>query len=78
MVGVQVQFVHQRQCGSGALDRADGDGAVERHHRGGGDLEQLVVEGDDLRSVGLLDCSRVGVHGVDGRLELIGTGLVTA
>jgi len=57
---------------------ADGDGAVEGHDRGGGDGEQLVVEGGDLRPVCLRGCRGVGVHGVDGGLELVGAGLVAA
>jgi hypothetical protein len=44
----------------------------------GGDPEQLVAQGDDLGPVGLLDGRGVGVHGIDGRLELIGTGLLAA
>src|SRR6266516_3670245 len=43
VVVVQVQLVHQRQRGSGALDLADGDGAVEGHDRCGGDRKQVVV-----------------------------------
>ena len=78
MVVVQVQLVHQRQRGSRAADLADGDGPVEGHDRGGGDGEQPVVQGDDLGPVGLLDGPSIGMHGVDGRLELIGTGLVAA
>ena len=54
VVAVQVQLVHQRERGGRAVDLADGDGAVEGDDRGRGDREQLVVEGDDLRPVGLL------------------------
>ena len=57
VVGVQVQLVHQGERGCGALDLADGDGAVEGHDWGGGDGEQLVVQGEDgVQSV----CSTVG------------------
>jgi hypothetical protein len=63
---------------SGALHLADGDGAVEGHDRRRGDREQLVVEGADLRPVGLLGCRSIRMHGVDGGLELIRTGLVAA
>jgi hypothetical protein len=45
---------------------------------GVGRPKQLVGQGDDLRPVGLLDGRGVGVPGVDGRLELIGAGLVAA
>jgi len=75
---LSAKLVHQSQRSSGALHLADGDGAVEGHDRRGGDRKQLVVEGDDLRPVGLLDCRGVRVHGVDGGLELIRTGLVAA
>src|SRR5205823_6183022 len=78
VVVVQVQLVHQSKRRSGALHLADGDGAVEGYDRRGGDRKQLVVEGDDLRPVGLLDCRSVRMHGVDGGLELIRTGLVAA
>ena len=61
-----------------AVNLADGDGTVEGHHWRGGDREQLVVQVDDLRPVGLLDGRGIGMHGVDGRLELIGTRLVAA
>src|SRR5215207_11045809 len=76
MVVVQVQLVHQGQRSSGALHLADGDGTVEGHDRRGRDRKQLVVEGDDLRPVGLLDCCGVRVHCVYGGLDLIRTGLV--
>jgi hypothetical protein len=36
--------------------------------------KQLVVQGNDLRPVGLLDRQGIRVHDVDGRLELIETG----
>ena len=78
MVVVQFQLVHQRQGSSGALHLADGDGAVEGHDRCGGDCKQLVVQGDNLRPVGLLDCRSVRMHRVDGGLELIRTGVVAA
>src|SRR5829696_4347319 len=79
VVVVQIlQPLHQRQRRGRVLQLTDGDGAVEGHHRGGGDHQQLVVQGDDLRPVGLLDRRGVRVHGVDGRLELIGTRLVGA
>jgi hypothetical protein len=76
VVGVQLQLVHQRQRGGGALHLPDGDGAVEGHDRRGGDREQLVVQSDDLRPVGHLDRGSVRMHRVDGCLELIGTRLV--
>jgi len=53
-------------------------GAVEGHDRRRGDREQLVVQGDDLRPVGLLGYRSIRMHGVDGGLELIRTGLAAA
>ena len=38
----------------------------------------MVVQSDDLRPVGLGDCRRIRVDGVDGGLELIRAGLVAA
>src|SRR5712691_1271694 len=78
LVVVQVQFVDQSERRRGALNLADRDGSVEGNDRRGGDGKQLVVQGDDLRPVGLFECGSVRVHGVDGGLELIRTGLVAA
>ena len=55
VVVVQRQRVDQGQPGSRALHLSDGDRAIQRHDGGRRDREQLVVEGDDLRPVGLLD-----------------------
>src|SRR5439155_8211860 len=78
VVVVEVQLVHQSERCRRALDLGDGDGAVEGHHRRGGDRDQLVVQGDYLRPVGLLDCRSIRMDGVDGGLDLIRTGLVAA
>ena len=79
VVAVQVQLVHQRESGSGALRFADGDGAVESHDRRGGDREQPVVESDDLRPVGLLERSaRPPCAALMAGLQLIPSGLVAA
>ena len=78
VVVVQVQLVHQRKRSRGASHLANGDGAVEGYDRCGGEREQLVVQGDDLRPVGLLDCGSIRMNSVDGGLELISTGLVAA
>src|SRR5207244_6659534 len=78
VVIIQVQFVDQSKRSIGAVHLADGDGAVEGYDRRGGDREQLVVQGDDLRPVGLLECRGVRMHGVDRGLELVRTRLVAA
>src|SRR5712691_3427247 len=78
LVVVQVQFVDQSERCRGALNLADRDGSVEGNDRRGGDRKQLVVQGDDLRPVGLFECGSVRVHGVDGGLQLVRAGLVAA
>ncbi len=40
--------------------------------------KQLVIEREDLRPVGLPVCGRVGVDGIDRRLDLVGAGNVGA
>src|SRR5206468_10691529 len=44
----------------------------------GGEREQLVVQGEDLRPVGLLECRGVRMDGVDRGLELVCTRLIAA
>src|SRR5438270_10025447 len=55
----------------------DGNGPVERHDRGRGEREELVVEREDLVPVGFGRCDGVAVDGVDRGLELVGTWLVS-
>ena len=74
VVVVEVQLVHQGQRSRRALHFSDSDGAVEGHDGSGGDGKQLVLQGDDLGPVGLLDGPSICMDSVDGRLELIGTG----
>src|SRR5437870_1337505 len=71
VVVAKVQLVYQAQCRSRALHLADGDGPVEGNDRRGGDRKQLVIEGDDLRPVGLLHRQGVGMHGVDSGLQQV-------
>src|SRR5438128_943987 len=78
LVVVQVQFVDQSERCRGAVNLADRDGSVVGNDRRRGDRKQLVVQGDDLRPVGLFECGSVRVHGVDGGLQLVGAGLVAA
>src|SRR6266516_3610552 len=78
VIVVQVQLVHQRQRSRGASQLANGDGAVKGYDRRGGEREQLVVQGDDLRPVGLLECRGVRMHGVDRGLELVCARLIAA
>ena len=68
--------MYQCQRRLGTVRLADCDRAVERHHRCGGDRKQLVVQGDDLRPIRVLDSRGVRVHGVDRGLQLIWSWLV--
>src|SRR5207248_2709522 len=77
-VPLQVQLIHQNERGSGPAQLTDGNGAVEGDDRGGSDRKQVVVQGDDLRPVGVHGCLGIRMHGIYGRLELICTGLVAA
>ena len=70
--GLAVQGCQQVQAGPGALHHGHGDGAVEGHHRAGGDAFQQLVQAEDLAPVGVLGPWRLGVHGGDGGLELVG------
>ncbi len=55
------QAVDQRQRGRRAVDLGDRDRPVQRDHRGRGQREQVVVEGDDLAPVGRrARCARPG------------------
>ena len=76
VVVVELQVFHQGQRSSGALYLTDR--AVKGHHRRRRERKQLVVQSHDLRPVGLLDCRAIRMYGIDGRLELIRTGLVSA
>ena len=78
VVVVEVQLVDERERGVGAAQFGDGDGVVECDDGCRGDREEVVVEGDDLRPVGVLEFWRVGVHGVDRGLELVGARFVLA
>src|SRR5437660_103553 len=49
---------------------------LEGYDRCGGEREQLVVQGEDLRPVGLLECRGVRMDGVDRGLELVCTRLI--
>ena len=77
VVAVQLQRVHQRQR-SGRACTSPMAMARLRATTGGGDHQQLVVQGDDLQPIGLLEGRGVSVHGVDGGLELVDAGLVAA
>src|SRR5579863_6980834 len=76
VVAVQVQRVDLRERGGGAVGLGQRDRAVERHHRGGRQGEQLVVQGKDLRPVGPRGGRRIAVHGCDRRLYLVEARLV--
>src|ERR1700744_1300235 len=73
-----VQRVELVEGGGGACDLGQGDAAVEGDDRGGGDGQELVVEGEDLAPVGGGGHRGVGVDGGDRGLELVGAGAVAA
>lgn len=78
MVGVipgQLVFetVDKSQRHRGAVKLGDRDGAVEGDDRRGGEAGALVVQGDDLRSIGLVCVAGRRVHGIDRCEELVAT-----
>ena len=48
-----------RQCHLRAVELGDRDGSVEGHDRRGVEADELVVEGDDLRPVGVIRLTRL-------------------
>src|SRR6267143_3314021 len=76
MVAIELEAVDETECRIGSLDLRDGDRAVERDHRARGDRLALVVLLQDLPPVRGARIGRVGVHGIDRRLDLVWTGLV--
>src|SRR5580692_8808270 len=56
-----------------AVKLADRDGPVEGDDRRGVEADELVVEGDDLRPVGVAYVAGGGVHGVDRGQDLVTT-----
>src|SRR5512140_3032441 len=78
MVGViarqpVLKTVDGRQCHLRAVKLADRDGPVEGDDRGGVEADELVVEGDDLRPVGVAYVAGRGVHGADRGKDLVAT-----
>ena len=74
MVGVvagqlALEAVHGRQCHLGAVKLGDRDGPVEGDDRRLVKAGELVVEGNDLRPVGVAHLAGGGMHGVDRREE---------
>src|SRR5271165_3248845 len=78
MVGViagqlVLKTVDGRQCHLRTVNLGDRDGPVEGDDRRGVDADELVVEGDDLRPVGVTYVARGGVHGADRCKDLVAT-----
>jgi hypothetical protein len=76
MVGViagqlVLETVDGRQCNLRAVELGGRDGSVEGDDRRGVEADELVVEGDDLRPVGVSYVAGGGVHGVDRSEELV-------
>ena len=55
----------------GPSHHRDRDGVVERDHRVRRDALEQLVQGEDLRPVGVLGARRLGVHRGDRRLQLV-------
>ena len=64
-------FLQELESLFASLRHGHGDGVVERHHRRGQQAHQGLVEGHDLRPIGLLGALRLRVHGGDGCLDLV-------
>src|SRR5450755_3620388 len=78
MVGViagqlVLKTVDGRQCHLRAVELGDRDGPVEGDDRRGVEADELVVEGDDLRPVGVTYVAGGGVHGADRCEDLVAT-----
>jgi hypothetical protein len=65
--------VDGRQCHLRPVKLGDCDGPVEGDDRRRVEADELVVEGDDLRPVGVADVADGGVHGVDRGEDLVAT-----
>ena len=78
MVGViagqlVLEAVDGRKCHLRAVELGDRDGSVEGDDRRGVEADELVVEGDDLRPVGVAYVAGGGVHGIDRCEDLVAT-----
>src|SRR5712691_2789599 len=78
MVGViagqlVLKTVDGRQCHLRAVKLGHRDGPVEGDDRRGVDADELVVEGEDLRPVGVTYVAGGGVHGADRCKDLVAT-----
>src|SRR5215472_12035508 len=78
MVGViagqlALKTVDGRQCHLRAVKLGDRDGPVEGDDRRGVEADELIVEGDDLRPVGVAYVAGGGVHGADRGEDLVAT-----
>ena len=78
MVGViagqlVLKTVDGRECHLRAVKLGDRDGPVEGDDRRGIEADELVVEGDDLRPVGVPCVAGGGVHGADRGEDLVAT-----
>src|ERR1700756_3768861 len=68
-----LKTVDGRQCHLRTVKLAARDGPVEGDDRRGIEADELVVEGDDLRPVGVAGVAGGGVHGADRREDLVAT-----
>ena len=71
---VGVQRAEHRETRSWSVDHRDGDRPIERHDRTRRDLFEHVVQGEDLRPVGLVGARSFVVDRGDRRLQLVRAG----
>jgi hypothetical protein len=69
---VASQRVEDIKAGAWPVDHRDRDGAIKRDDRAWRQRVQEVVELEDLGPVGVGGRRRLGVHGLDRRLQLVG------
>src|SRR3984957_13027041 len=68
-----LETIDARQRHLWAVELGDRDGPVEEDDRRGVEADELVVEGYDLRPVGVAGIAGGGVHGVDRSEDLVAT-----
>ena len=68
-----LETVDGRQCHFRAVKLGDREGPIEGDDRRGVEADELVVEGDDLRPVGVAYVAGGGVHGADRGEDLVAT-----
>src|SRR5579872_1512712 len=68
-----LKTVDGRQCHLRTIKLGDRDGPVEGDDRRGIEADELIIEGDDLRPVGVTYVAGGGMHGAYRREDLVAT-----